>query len=107
MLLTLEQPFANHNGGSTVFGPDGFLYLGLGDGGSGGDPQGNGQSTNVLLGKLLRIDVDSGTPYAIPPSNPFASGAGGLPEIYAYGLRNPWRITFDRANGASVLRGSQ
>jgi glucose/arabinose dehydrogenase len=98
VLLTLEQPFENHNGGGTVFGPDGFLYLGLGDGGSGGDPLGNAQNTNVLFGKLLRIDVDSGTLYGIPPSNPFAT-SGGRPEIYAYGLRNPWRFSFDRANG--------
>ena len=98
-LLELDQPFANHNGGGTVFGPDGFLYLGLGDGGSAGDPFGNAQNTNVLFGKVLRIDVDHGTPYAIPPSNPFASGSGGRPEIYAYGLRNPWRFSFDRANG--------
>jgi glucose/arabinose dehydrogenase len=99
VLVTLEQPFENHNGGSVVFGPDGFLYLGLGDGGSAGDPLGNAQNTNVLFGKLLRIDVDSRAPYGIPPSNPFASGAGGRPEIYAYGLRNPWRFSFDRANG--------
>ncbi len=99
VLLTVEQPFENHNGGSVVFGPDGLLYLGLGDGGSGGDPLGNAQNTFRLLGKLLRIDVDSGTPYAIPPSNPFAAG-GGLPEVYAFGLRNPWRFSFDRATGA-------
>jgi glucose/arabinose dehydrogenase len=99
VLRTLEQPFPNHNGGSTVFGPDGFLYLGIGDGGSAGDPLGNAQNTNVLFGKLLRIDVDSGTPYGIPQTNPFASGIGGAPEVYAYGLRNPWRFSFDRATG--------
>jgi len=99
VLLTVEQPFENHNGGSVVFGPDGLLYLGLGDGGSGGDPLGNAQNTSQLLGKLLRIDADSGTPYAIPPSNPFSAG-GGRPEVYAYGLRNPWRFSFDRATGA-------
>ncbi len=97
-LLVVSQPFGNHNGGVVVFGPDGYLYLGLGDGGSGGDPQGNAQSTQTLLGKILRIDVDSGDPYGIPPDNPFASG-GGLPEIWAYGLRNPWRISFDRLAG--------
>lgn len=97
-LIFQPQPYPNHNGGSTVFGPDGYLYLGLGDGGSGGDPQGNGQSTQTLLGKILRIDVDNGNPYAIPKDNPFVSG-GGLPEIYAFGLRNPWRFSFDRLNG--------
>ncbi len=97
-LMVVSQPFGNHNGGVVVFGPDGYLYLGLGDGGSGGDPQGNAQSTQTLLGKILRIDVDSGDPYGIPPDNPFA-GEGGLPEIWAYGLRNPWRISFDRLIG--------
>jgi glucose/arabinose dehydrogenase len=97
-LLGVQQPFANHNGGSVVFGPDGYLYLGLGDGGSQGDPYGNGQSTNTLLGKILRLDVDHGEPYAIPTGNPFAAG-GGNPEIWAYGLRNPWRFSFDAAGG--------
>jgi len=94
VLLRADQPFLNHNGGSVVFGPDGYLYLGLGDGGSQGDPFGNGQSTEVLLGKILRLDVENGSPYAIPADNPFANG-GGKPEIWSYGLRNPWRIAFD------------
>jgi len=102
VLLTVEQPFENHNGGGVVFGPDGLLYLGLGDGGWGGDPLGNAQNVSVILGKLLRIDVDSGVPYGIPPSNPFAAG-GGRAEVYAYGLRNPWRFSFDRATGALWL----
>jgi glucose/arabinose dehydrogenase len=94
-LMTIRQPYGNHNGGVVKFGPDGYLYLGLGDGGSGGDPQNYGQSRNTLLGKILRIDIDSGDPYAIPGSNPFANGEGA-PEIWAYGLRNPWRLSFDR-----------
>lgn len=98
ILLNIAQPYANHNGGAVVFGQDGYLYLGLGDGGSAGDPQNNAQSLNTLLGKLLRLDVDGGDPYAIPPSNPYRSG-GGLPEIWAYGLRNPWRLSFDRQTG--------
>lgn len=94
VLLRQDQPFPNHNGGSVRFGPDGYLYLGLGDGGYQGDPYGNGQSTETLLGKILRIDVRAGSPYAIPADNPFANG-GGKPEIWEYGLRNPWRIAFD------------
>jgi glucose/arabinose dehydrogenase len=95
-LLQFDQPFANHNGGQLAFGPDGFLYIGSGDGGSGGDPEGNGQDTNALLGKLLRIDVDAGGRYGIPEDNPFRDG-GGAPEVWAYGLRNPWRFSFDSA----------
>ena len=99
ILLVVNQPFDNHNAGQLAFGMDGMLYFGLGDGGNGGDPLGNGQNTQVLLGKMLRIDVDhtsTGKQYAIPPDNPFAS-AGGLPEIWAYGFRNPWRFSFDPA----------
>lgn len=98
ILLQVRQPYSNHNGGYLAFGPDRMLWIGLGDGGSGGDPQGNGQSLQTLLGKILRIDVDHGDPYAIPSDNPFAAG-GGLPEIWATGLRNPWRFTFDSQTG--------
>jgi len=89
-LLNVNQPFQNHNGGVLAFGPDGYLYAGLGDGGSAGDPQGNAQSLDTFLGKILRLDVDSGNPYVVPPENPFGN------EIWAYGLRNPWRFSFDR-----------
>ncbi|MGH2455627.1 MAG: PQQ-dependent sugar dehydrogenase [Candidatus Limnocylindria bacterium] len=102
VLLSVAQPFANHNGGEIAFGPDGYLYIGLGDGGSGGDPLRNGQNRDVLLGKILRIDVDGtggGRRYLIPPDNPFAPGGAqagsGAPEVWAYGLRNPWRFSFD------------
>jgi glucose/arabinose dehydrogenase len=97
-LLQIRQPYENHNGGGMAFGPDGYLYLGLGDGGSGGDPQGNAQNLTSLLGKLLRIDMDRGDPYAIPPDNPFIQG-GGMPEVWASGLRNPWQFSFDRLTG--------
>jgi glucose/arabinose dehydrogenase len=97
ILLTIDQPFSNHNGGNIKFGPDGYLWIGMGDGGSGGDPNANGQNTNVLLGKMLRIDV-SGDDYTIPSDNPFAEG-GGAGEVWAYGLRNPWKFSFDRETG--------
>jgi glucose/arabinose dehydrogenase len=100
-ILFVDQPFSNHNGGDLVFGPDGYLYIGLGDGGSGGDPFGNGQSLTTLLGKMLRIAPTPGgsAPYAIPPDNPFVDRSGARPEIWAYGLRNPWRYSFDRETG--------
>jgi glucose/arabinose dehydrogenase/anti-sigma factor RsiW len=94
-ILHIEQPYANHNGGHILFGRDGMLYIGMGDGGAGGDPHGYGQSRLTLLGKLLRIDVDRGSPYAVPRDNPFVDSAGLRPEIWAYGLRNPWRMAFD------------
>jgi glucose/arabinose dehydrogenase len=97
-LLFIEQPFGNHNGGGMAFGSDGYLYLALGDGGSGGDPMGNAQNTNSLLGKLLRIDVNQPAGYSVPRDNPFTDG-GGAPEVWAFGLRNPWRFSFDRLTG--------
>jgi glucose/arabinose dehydrogenase len=100
VILTVKQPYANHNGGQLAFGPDGYLYIGMGDGGSGGDPYGNGQKMDTLLGKLLRIDVESKVkPYDIPSSNPFVGRKGVLPAIWALGLRNPWRFSFDRKTG--------
>jgi glucose/arabinose dehydrogenase len=106
-LLTLDQPYTNHNGGNIMFGPDGYLYIGFGDGGDGGDPQDHAQNVNDLLGSFLRIDVNVAPPakYAIPPDNPFAGnascvGTSGCPEIYAWGVRNPWRWSFDSATGA-------
>jgi glucose/arabinose dehydrogenase len=107
-ILHVEQPYANHNGGMLAFGPDGFLYVGLGDGGSGGDPENRAQDRHDLLGKILRIDVHGITldgvdrpvkMYAIPSDNPFADGRDGAPEVWAYGLRNPWRFSFDRDTG--------
>ena len=122
VLLTIDQPEDNHNGGHIAFGPEGYLYIGMGDGGGGGDAHGqtgNGQRLTTLLGKMLRIDVDGEAPYGIPPSNPFAGNArcpsggrasGACPEIYAYGFRNPWRWSFDRTSGelwvADVGQGS-
>ena len=102
VLLTIAQPFANHNGGMIEFGPDGLLYIGMGDGGSGNDPGNRAQNINDLLGKMLRIDVDrteGGRAYGVPPSNPFAGGTAGRDEIYATGLRNPFRFSFDRVTG--------
>ncbi len=99
VLFEVDQPYANHNGGCLKFGPDGYLYIGLGDGGSGGDPQGNGQKPGTMLGKMLRIDVDNGSPYGVPDENPFIGSSGYLPEIWALGLRNPWRYSFDRLTG--------
>jgi glucose/arabinose dehydrogenase len=100
VLLTISQPFANHNGGQLAFGPDNYLYIGMGDGGSGGDPFNNAQNPGVLLGKLLRIDVESGAvPYGVPPTNPFLGMISYRPEIWALGLRNPWRFSFDRGTG--------
>lgn len=98
-LLTIEQPFANHNGGMIAFGPDGFLYVGMGDGGGGGDPMGHGQNPKTQLGAILRIDVDNGDPYSIPQDNPFVANLSNAQEIWATGLRNPWRFSFDRATG--------
>jgi glucose/arabinose dehydrogenase len=98
-VLAVAQPYPNHNGGLLLFGPDGKLYIGLGDGGSGGDPQGNGQNLGVLLGKILRLDVDGAAPYVVPGDNPFVSVAGARGEIWAYGLRNPWRFWFDHGTG--------
>lgn len=102
-VLVVSQPFANHNGGSLAFGPEGRLYVALGDGGSGGDPLGNGQGLGTLLGKILRLDVDQASPYAVPADNPFVGRPGARPEIWAYGLRNPWRIAFDPATGVLYI----
>ncbi|MEW6117496.1 MAG: PQQ-dependent sugar dehydrogenase [Nitrospirota bacterium] len=100
ILLTIKQPYANHNGGQLAFGPDGYLYIGMGDGGSRGDPHNNGQNPAALLGKILRIDVESGaSPYAVPKNNPYMNKRGYRPEIWALGLRNPWRFSFDRKTG--------
>ena len=108
-VLSLNQPFTNHDGGNIAFGPDGFSYIGFGDGGDGGDPGGRAQDTTDMLGDFLRIDVNGAAPYAIPPDNPFAGGPmctansnlsnNNCPEIYAWGFRNPWRWSFDAANG--------
>jgi len=103
IILEIAQPFSNHKGGQIAFGPDGYLYVGMGDGGSGGDPLGNGQNRATLLGKILRIDVNSlstGRNYGLPADNPFVGNTLGFKEeIYAYGFRNPWRFSFDSATG--------
>ncbi|NJL33315.1 MAG: PQQ-dependent sugar dehydrogenase, partial [Chloroflexaceae bacterium] len=103
VILRIEQPFANHNGGQLAFGPeDGYLYIGMGDGGGGGDPQQNAQNRQSLLGKILRINVEGNTggqPYTIPGTNPFARDATARPEVWALGLRNPWRFAFDQVTG--------
>ncbi len=101
-LLTIPQPYSNHNGGNIVFGPDGYLYIGMGDGGSGNDPHGNGQNIGTLLGKMLRIDInkkEKGRAYGVPRDNPFVGQKNAAPEIWAYGLRNPWRYSFDPVTG--------
>ena len=103
VLLEIAQPYRNHNGGLNLFGPDGMLYIGMGDGGSGGDPHNNGQRLDTLLGKLLRLDVNGEAPYGVPRDNPFVGRAGARGEIWAYGLRNPWRFSFDRATGRLFL----
>ncbi len=109
LLLEIDKPQMNHNGGRIAFGPDGYLYIGIGDGGGANDndkghsPQGNGQDTTKLLGKMLRIDVNKGEPYAIPSDNPFADGKQGKPEIFAYGLRNPWGFSFDRGGNHELF----
>jgi glucose/arabinose dehydrogenase len=99
VILTADQPYDNHNGGQILFGPDGFLYMGLGDGGSANDPEGRAQNLGDLLGSILRLDLHGAAPYAVPPDNPFVGQAGVQPEIWSYGLRNPWRFSFDRATG--------
>jgi glucose/arabinose dehydrogenase len=99
-VLTLSQPYRNHNGGAIAFGPDGLLYIGTGDGGSSGDPGNRAQDRFSPLGKILRLDVDNGDPYAVPADNPFADGENGHPLVWGMGLRNPWRISFDRRGGA-------
>jgi len=103
VLLEIAQPYRNHNGGLNLFGPDGMLYVGMGDGGSGGDPHNNGQRLDALLGKLLRLDVNGEGPYVVPRDNPFVGRAGARGEIWAYGLRNPWRFSFDRPTGRLFL----
>lgn len=99
VLLSIDDPANNHNGGTLCFGPDGMLYVSTGDGGAGGDPWNNAQNLDSLLGKVLRLDVDGGKPYAVPKDNPFVGRSGAKPEVWAYGLRNVWRMSFDRETG--------
>ena len=99
LLLSIEQPFSNHNGGHLLFGPDGMLYVALGDGGSGGDPLGHGQNRETLLGSILRLDVNGPGPYAIPADNPWSDHPSYRPEIWSWGVRNPWRLAFDPSAG--------
>lgn len=103
ILLTIDQPYGNHNGGQLKFGPDGYLYIGMGDGGAANDPQNNAQTLSTMLGKILRLDVDSGEPYGVPETNPFVGNEQTRPEIWSYGWRNPWRFSFDRATGDMYL----
>jgi glucose/arabinose dehydrogenase len=103
LILEQAQPAANHNGGNIGFGPDGYLYIGFGDGGGSGDTYENGQNPQTFLSKILRIDVDGGTPYRVPTSNPYHGSSTHLPEIYAQGFRNPWRWSFDRDNGQLIV----
>ncbi len=103
LVLQIPQPYSNHNGGHLQFGPDGMLWIGMGDGGSGGDPHKNGQNRASLLGKMLRLDVDGGEPYRIPSDNPFVRTPGTRPEIWGLGLRNPWRFCFDRVESLLVV----
>jgi glucose/arabinose dehydrogenase len=104
MFLTISHPTnTNHNGGKVLFGKDGYLYLTVGDGGAGGDPPNNAQNLGTLLGKILRIDVNQGSPYAIPPGNPFVNTTGAKKEIWAYGLRNPWRVSFDQGGTGNMF----
>ncbi|MBN1217466.1 MAG: PQQ-dependent sugar dehydrogenase [Anaerolineae bacterium] len=99
IFLTIEQPYGNHNGGQLAFGPDGYLYVGMGDGGSANDPHNNGQSLDTLLGKILRLEVDKANPYGVPSDNPFVGRSDARPEIWSYGWRNPWRFSFDSTTG--------
>ncbi|MCI3226741.1 sorbosone dehydrogenase family protein [Streptomyces sp. NP-1717] len=102
-VLTQTQPYENHNGGDIKFGPDGYLYIAFGDGGAGGDPHGNGQKLDTLLGKILRIDPSGGEPYAVPADNPFVDDPNAKDEIWSYGLRNPWRFSFDSGTGDMLI----
>ncbi|WP_328498028.1 PQQ-dependent sugar dehydrogenase [Streptomyces sp. NBC_00414] len=102
-VLTQTQPYSNHNGGDIKFGPDGYLYIAFGDGGAGGDPHGNGQKLDTLLGKIVRIDPRGAVPYAIPRDNPFVGDPNAKGEIWAYGLRNPWRFSFDKGTGDLLI----